>query len=165
MFFYIYPADYKPTSTSDDFIIREHTLEKYTGASSGFIKIPEVIITIANSAFENTNIKNVWIPEEILRIGERAFANCQFLEHIHLPDSLVWLGKEAFYAAQRLRTIYIPPRVGELNHRVLAYCSSLRKIKAPAGLVLEEDASLSLQYAIVKMQKSQSNTLSRSGRH
>ena len=143
MIFFIDPADYsligKPNSTSD-FIIRDHTIEEYRGTSSGFIKIPEGIITIANSAFENTNIKNVWIPEGILRIGERAFANCPSLERIHLPDSLVWLGKEAFYAAQRLRTIYIPPRVGELNHRVLAYCSSLRKIKAPAGLVLEEDA-------------------------
>ena len=55
-------------------------------------------------AFENcTALREVFLPEGITEIPERAFFRCHSLREIHLPSTLRHIGKEAFAFCKNLQ--------------------------------------------------------------
>lgn len=64
---------------------------------SGNIIIPDNITKICDSAFEDCEtIKSVIIPESVRSIGKGAFGGCKNLEFISIPKSVVNIGGLAF---------------------------------------------------------------------
>ncbi len=66
------------------------------------IIIPEAVEAIDAQAFENAGIFEVTLPEGLVRIGARAFANCKYLEKINFPQSLKRIEEEAFINCKSL---------------------------------------------------------------
>lgn len=65
-----------------DFIGDEGVLVKYTGHDS-FVEIPSYVHEIADGAFKNnSDIKNVKIPDSVQKIGKRAFFGCKNLSQV-----------------------------------------------------------------------------------
>lgn len=61
---------------------------------------------IGERAFEgNADIRNAYIPEGIVSLAPRAFANCPNLEKVTLPVSLKEIGSECFAANQILKAV------------------------------------------------------------
>lgn len=53
---------------------------------------------IGISAFENTDITEIVLPEGFVSVKENAFKNCDWVSRVSLPASLVEIGEDAFYA-------------------------------------------------------------------
>ena len=81
----------------------------------GGIKKP--VIAINSEGFCNTNITSVVIPNTVLQIGGRAFADCPKLEKIVLPSRVYRIGDAAFIRSTNLKTIeshmYFPSPIVE----------------------------------------------------
>lgn len=95
-------------------------------------KIGEYTVTaIAKKAFYLSNIKTVSIPETVIEIGERAFADCYNLEYViglDTSSSLESIGNGAFFACRSLQEITIPSTVAYIGIEAFGYCTSLKNV-------------------------------------
>ena len=83
--------------SSDDFVIENGVLKKYTGAGGNVI-IPNGVTRIDDRAFWGCiDLKSITIPDSVTSIGYGAFYGCIFLTRVTIPSSVINIGEEAFY--------------------------------------------------------------------
>ena len=58
--------------------------------------VPEGVEDICEGAFEGSDVIEVTLPEGLIKIGKRAFADCESLEKINFPSTLRIISDEAF---------------------------------------------------------------------
>lgn len=102
---------------SDDYIYTKNTnsiqIIRYIGNESDVV-IPETIddlpVTgINKAAFQNnSSIKNIFLPNSVVEIGDWAFSYMESLEYIELPDRLQSLGNYVFIGTGKLEEIKLP---------------------------------------------------------
>lgn len=118
------------------------------------------VTAIGDSAFENSNLKFVYLPSSLKMIGNRAFAgctslisvynieDCRHLEHIGdyafencsnideilLSDSVVSIGEFAFSKCYDLKQIDLPDNLIKIGAYAFQGCVSLEEVVLPNGL-------------------------------
>lgn len=125
-------SDYKNYKGEVDLENQTCTITSYTGSEENITIYPYVlriisnssnydevkyyklkVTTIADSAFADSKIASISLPNTIESIGGKAFANCQKLTAIKLPSSLKTLGAGAFLDCGSLTLVQarstIPP--------------------------------------------------------
>lgn len=83
---------------------------------------------ILDGAFQGANIKSVQIPSSVTVIGNRAFANCTYLEKIEIPTSVTQIGNDAFNGCKKVATLTIPETITALGQNAFANCTSLKVV-------------------------------------
>ena len=114
--------------------------------SSGVFRIPSEIAgkpvtEIGDSAFVGlVTLKEITIPNSIIRIGNNAFRNCTSLEKISIPNSITNIGNGAFYNCTSIKNIIIPNSVRSIGTGTFTLCSSLETvdIRGNIGSILED---------------------------
>ena len=89
---------------------------------------------ISDSAFANSSIKSVILPQTVKKIGEAAFYACYYMKSIKLPDGLTTISTAAFNACTGLATLELPETAVNLESRCFYYCTKLQSINLPKGL-------------------------------
>lgn len=95
-----------------------------TKSSDATIEIPDTIngksvVSIADMAFAESDIKSVTLPSTLKRIGERAFFNCKSLHYIKLQDGITEIGDKAFASCNKLSDIFIPETVTSIGEDIM----------------------------------------------
>ena len=108
------------------------------GDSATFTLDSDGVLTISGSgaiwdnAFYNDNdIKEVVMQENITEIGEHAVYNCSSLTSIMIPDSVTSIEWYAFSGCSSLTSITIPNGVTSIGTGAFGCCSSLKSITIP----------------------------------
>lgn len=84
-------------SEPSDFVIENGVLIKYRG-SGGHVVIPDEITKIGDKAFEDCHkLTSVIIPDSVTEIGNSAFNNCSKLIRITIPNSVTEITFDAFW--------------------------------------------------------------------
>lgn len=100
----------KTTHKEDEYSIIRSVLDEYNGSSSD-VGIPNDVIKIGNRAFyKNENINSVNIPSSVNSIGDFAFARSN-ISNVSIPNSVKSIGYAAFYQCPNLSEINIPDSV------------------------------------------------------
>lgn len=107
-----------------------------SGAFHGSQKVHELLIddsinTICDGAFEDSFLEKITLSDGA-QIGNRAFANCQYLAEVNLPDKVSLIGAEAFIG-DPIKTITIPSSITKVGYGAFANCSQLRDIAFTGG--------------------------------
>ncbi|MDY3848903.1 MAG: leucine-rich repeat protein [Prevotella sp.] len=98
---------------------------------------------IGARAFYEKKIEKVVIPDNITAIGEYAFSakydesGKGMLSEIRLPSNLECIGRGAFDFQSKLEDIKLPAKLKRING--FSYCSGLKSITIPEGVVSIED--------------------------
>ncbi|MDE6382977.1 MAG: leucine-rich repeat domain-containing protein [Paramuribaculum sp.] len=95
------------------------------------ISMPNSITSIGSSAFEETGLTSVIIPQAVHNIGHQAFDGCRSLASVSLPDSLIYIGEYAFSDCTALTSITIPNTVTTLSEGAFDGCSALTSVTIP----------------------------------
>lgn len=107
-------------------------IRKYIGESEVCV-IPEVIDGIEvkrifKSAFMNSNIRSVIIPNSVTSIEYQAFQGCQQLSYVTIPNGVIKIESSAFWDCKNLKSIYLPASLTFVGTNVFANCVNLHSI-------------------------------------
>ena len=71
--------------------------------------VPNTVEVIEEFAFaDNTNLREIILPDSLRRIEDQAFFQCAKLSTIHLPYGLEYIGKECFELSSNINRLVIP---------------------------------------------------------
>lgn len=75
---------------------------------------------IKNGVLESCHIETgkVVIPEGVITISPRTFANRYMLEEVVIPEGVVEIGDGAFYSCENLKRVTIPESVKRIGRSV-----------------------------------------------
>ena len=81
-----------------------------------------------------SNLQTLTLPDGVVSIGGRAFAECTALTSVSLGSSLQFIGRNAFYYCPNLQSVTIPDSVDCIDYGAFQSCTSLAEIIIPEGV-------------------------------
>lgn len=105
-------------------------------ASLESIDLPESLQVIDSYSFQGcTSLKEVDFPASLVTINNSAFASSG-LQNVFVPDNVTKLGSSAFYDCDSLRTARLSKNLSYTDHfDYFMYCDSLESLRIYAGTV------------------------------
>ncbi|MBR4459067.1 MAG: leucine-rich repeat protein [Clostridia bacterium] len=94
--------------------------------------VPEGIVSIGRSAFEDLKLTEIILPESLRLIEDYAFCRCYDLESIRLPDLVERIGAHAFEGCE-FKEIRLPPHLKEIGAYALS-CPTIEEIMIPESV-------------------------------
>ncbi len=79
-------------------------------------------------------VKDLIIPDEVIKINNYAFYNYSALESVTLSSNTTYIGYEAFYNCSRLENLIIPQSVEFIDTRAFRYCRGLTEVNIGSGV-------------------------------
>ena len=93
--------------------------------------LPDTLETIGNSAFMQSGLKYIDIPDSVTTIMSNAFNNCHYLTEISIPDSVTTLGSSSLSSCSNLTTVKLSDSLTEIEYGLFFYSTSLYNVKIP----------------------------------
>ena len=87
-------------------------------------------------SFRNQNLTSYVIPNNVTRIGDRAFSFCSSLAEVVIPNSVTRIGDYAFSSCSSLVEVVIPNSVTRIGDYAFLHCSSLSSIVIPVSVTI-----------------------------
>lgn len=135
--YYTYSLEYisrekLQTVVFDDSIIRVGDYAFVDSTALRNVYLPKNLLSIGEWGFYNSGLQLLQLPDRLQTIGPSAFADCG-LTQIQLPDSLGSIEGYAFRNCNNLTEITIPNHLGDnLGNGVFEYCTGLTRVTMPA---------------------------------
>lgn len=89
--------------------------------------------SIANQAFDDTNLKTLVLPDKVKYIGDYAFYSSDSLANVTWPANLEHIGGYAF-SSSALTTLDLPASLKTLSGCSFEYCDDLTSVSIPEGV-------------------------------
>ena len=77
---------------------------------------------------ENTEIKDLVVPNSVTSIGSYAFYSCSGLTSVTIPNSVTSIGNRAFWECSGLTSVTIPNSVTSIENSAFSGCTNLKSI-------------------------------------
>ena len=100
----------------------------YAAGATGAFNIPNTVVTIEGSAFADSTISSVTIPNSVKTIGNWAFSGCGNLRTVTLPASVTEIGEGVFEVCTKLTSVRIPASVKTIQKWAFAECEALTDV-------------------------------------
>lgn len=112
---------------------KARALKYISGEIPETLEVPEkidglVVTTMANEALKGMNVKHVILPDSIINIGYSAFENCTELETIVLPVDLQFISDLAFKGCTKLTQVELPEDLIVIGNEAFSGCSDLSMV-------------------------------------
>lgn len=96
------------------------------------VALPETLTRIEHRAFEQcSNLRQMFIPENVRFIGKRAFSSCLMCYSFKLPFHLKKIGSHAFFKCQNVKQVTLPPNISKIGESVFESCHKLERLIFP----------------------------------
>jgi uncharacterized protein (UPF0248 family) len=123
------------------------TITKYLG-SKREVRIPlriqnYPVTSIGGSAFANTSLTSVTIPNGVTSIGVNAFSDCVSLTSVTIPNSVINIEISAFFGCRSLASVTIGNSVTSIGDGAFAWCTSLTSVTIPNSVTRIGDRAFS----------------------
>ena len=116
--------------------------DETTGTITKYVETDTVVVipskingvpveTIGNTAFQNSAVTSVTIPDSVTAIYSGAFANCSQLTNISIPNSVTFIGFSTFEHCTSLKSITLPSSLNSISEALFFGCSQLTTIHIP----------------------------------
>lgn len=113
--------------------------------NNGTVVIPAVyngypVVGVAESGFFGCQglVKVMFIGNNLMYIGNNAFADCSNLTAINIPHGVTHIGQEAFCSCIQLQSINLPQTIEEIYCTAFKECDNLKSIMIQGGLTYIE---------------------------
>ena len=94
------------------------------------------VTSIKSEAFmDNDVLLNVFIPESVTAIGERAFKRCTKLSIVNVPTHITSIESETFANCDSLKSIVLPDSLENIGFGAFEFCKALASVSVGNHLV------------------------------
>lgn len=107
---------------------REDIRKVVIGESSGIEEIPDYAFLGCH------NLREVYLPKSIKKIGFQAFSECSSLETINLPEGLEDIGSNSFAYCSKLKISHFPDSLLHIGHNAFSFCDSIEEVVLPDSI-------------------------------
>ena len=119
----------KFASPDNSCLIVDGVLIAFAGKDRGGYTIPDNVTRIGAKAFCScNNIESVYIPDCVTSIGEMTFYNCRSLSYIVIPDGVTSIEYATFYGCRSLTKMILPESITSIHSNAFTDCSSVVNI-------------------------------------
>ena len=119
----------------DGFLVYGGWVLGYSDDAVSNLVLPQGVIGIGTRAFaEFWDLETMTIPDTVKRIGREAFYECTFLDDVTIPDSVVTVAYGAFENCSYMQTLSVGVGVRRIADRAFARCASLQAVAFADGL-------------------------------
>lgn len=122
--------------------------------------VPNGVEIIGKNAFQNArNLREIILPETLLKIEDSAFDDCKNLTEIFFPKTLTEIGAWSFHGCDKIKSFKIHGGISKIGTYAFGSCESLKQFivcesnknfSAIDGDLYTKDKTVLLQYAIGK---------------
>jgi len=98
------------------------------------ITIPEGVVSLGMGAFRNTGLREIVIPDSVLRIGNDCFYTCKSLKSVVIGDGVVEIDDWAFRECERLESVAIGKSVAKIGESAFYDDIRLTKLDIPENV-------------------------------
>ena len=98
------------------------------------ISFPRQLTYIGNSAFQNTDLIKIYLPNNLTEISRNAFKSCMSLETVSIANSVKTIGDSAFEGCTKLKTISFSTNMTSIGDYAFSECFGLENIELPKKL-------------------------------
>ncbi|MBO5868823.1 MAG: leucine-rich repeat domain-containing protein, partial [Oscillospiraceae bacterium] len=117
----------------------------YKGTVENPVEIKEGTVAIGEYAFyQNTELKQITLPNSVKTIGEYAFRGCTGLESCDLGGGLREIRSCAFYECKKLPSIQFPDTLTTIGAHAFYNCTSLEEVVIPMSDTTMENWAFAL---------------------
>lgn len=88
----------------------------------------------------------VRISNTVTKIGDGAFASCDYIESVEIPYGVTSIGEFAFSGCSNLASIHIADTVTSIGYSAFEACNKLTSLKLPSGITAIESSIFPLSY-------------------
>ena len=117
--------------------LKEITVEAH---NPSYIAIDNVLYSRNGSALvkyaNNKTEKEFTIPENVVKISESAFAECDNLQKVNIPNNLTIIARRAFHRCKNITEIALPSAVEKIDEEAFSRCTALTTFTASPGLTI-----------------------------
>lgn len=100
----------------------------------GNVTLPESVIVIGDRAFAETNITECIFPQNLTSIGSYAFYKCPNLQRIIIPDSVTTLGSYSYHMTNDFTELRLSENLTELTNSAFRIANLLTSVTIPAKI-------------------------------
>lgn len=93
----------------------------------------KLVTSIADNAFRDANVKNIYLPPYITNIGRCAFRDCKNLVFVDMPYALEVIGEYAF-AGSGITSLKLKEKLDEIPEGLCEDCVNLSKVSLMPGV-------------------------------
>lgn len=106
----------------------------FDGCKFKTIQLPDGLLKIEYSAFQNSELENISIPDTVTEIGVNAFLECSNLVSIKLSAGLKKISSGMFRYDEKLQNVKIPDGAEKIESSVFIECSGLVEFSLPDSI-------------------------------
>jgi len=96
------------------------------------IYIPDSVLSIGERAFQNSGLTSITLPANLITIGSYAFQRTG-LTSITLPENLIQIGNYAFQSSA-LKSVIFDEKLEKIGSNAFDYCTGITNIVLPDNL-------------------------------
>ena len=125
--------DNKPPTPASYFTFEDGVITGYSGNFADVV-IPNTIngkkvTALGESLFsKHTELKSIYIPEDVTEIQYGVFWECTNLNEVVLPKSLILIDNSAFRGCKAIENIDFPDSLTQIGDSAFGDCTSLKKV-------------------------------------
>lgn len=97
--------------------------------------LPTSLTSIGAGAFASSNLANLVIPNGVVSVGNSAFAYCNYLQTVVIPDSVTNLGTSMFMHCPKLTEVTLSDSLTIIPENTFYECAKLSQVDIPEGVL------------------------------
>ena len=113
----------------------------FSGTTAEIVWKNPSIKTIGEHAFEDFKGETLTIPDTVISIEKKGYADCVNVKEFVVPDSVKYIDVYAFSYCYELESATIGKNVSALPVETFYFCTKLKTVVLPEGLTLIEDGA------------------------
>ena len=102
-------------SSLEDFEILRTTLTRYLKEDE-IVTVPSNVTRILKSSFMNSDVKSLFLPDNLKYLDNSSFENCINLMTVNIPETLTILPSKCFKRCRELLKVFIPESIKSIEH-------------------------------------------------